>query len=339
MNIKTIIIAIAVFFAMIGLSFLGGCGAAKSNQSQPTTAPGGIEQSIAGVIDAQATRSLWTATPPPPNPTPEPPSIGELAATAAVQQMYYLATQQSIAFAQSQMQATTDARATQAQAAQNAAATATQGAWNAEYWSATQTAAAQQTAYAMPPTQTAYAQTQAFIPAQDEYNRIQLHAQETVIVGQAISVSVEANNAMWKSIWNVVLPSSAIAIALVIIGYYVYKAVKFHQLTPGTWSIEGQKGVKQVVQPSRMLSPVLTLDPATASAKPGGMVSEATQERVTERAQKVEALAAVPPPNPAQSFNLLNRLFSGGRAPVNINIVTPETVPLDDYEAGLNDID
>jgi len=334
MNIKTIIIAIAVFFAMIGLSFLGGCGAAKSNQSQPTTAPGGIEQSIAGVIDAQATRSLWTATPPPPNPTPEPPSIGELAATAAVQQMYYLATQQSIAFAQSQMQATTDARATQAQAAQNAAATATQGAWNAEYWSATQTAAAQQTAYAMPPTQTAYAQTQAFIPAQDEYNRVQLHAQETVIVGQAISASVTASNAMWKSIWNVVLPSAAIAAALVIIGYFVKKESRFHKLGDGSATAVDTKGGQKIVKPDVQGAPVLDLDD---DSKLKGIAQD--QEKLNERDQKVKALAAVPPPNPAQSFNLLNRLFGGGRAPVNINIVTPETVPVDDYEAGLNDVD
>lgn len=324
-----LIIVVLVLFAF-------ACNASATVTRTPT--PGSISDSIAGVIDSYGERMLYTSTPPPANPTPEPPSAGDIAATVAWAGISAGMTQQAASYQQHNAEMTQTAIALRAEATQNARATVTAEYWRALAHSDQQTAVAQQATLIYPATATSYSWTQTAIPLEATSNAARLYAEQTVVVGSAIQVSVDANNAAWKSVLQTAVPTAAISAALVIIGFYVYKMAHFKKLdNDGSWSVEGKKGVKQVLQLSRMFPPILTLDPQTASAKPGGMVSEATQEGVTQRAQKVEALAAVPPQNPGASFSLLNRLFGGGRPPININFIAPETAPLDDFEEGLDD--
>ena len=311
-----------LFSAFLLILTLSACSMPKDPSPTP---PGNIQGAVSDWVVAQITQQAQQAQYTPtmiPQPTLTPgPSIGDMAATAAWMEFQAGATRQAVDYAAQATRQAIDYAAQNADAtqtvqaqrrieAQNAAASQTAEYWKSVAWSATQTAAAMQTAEAQPATQTAYSWTQTAIPMYATANAGDISAQSTIVAGQAQQVDMAVRQQRWSGAGNTIVLWAVISAAMLVIIYYVWKALKSRKLTPDgkVWSIEDGKGNKHVVSSDLMGAPDLKI--GEHNSTPAGMVSVAFQEKVTERAQKVRAIEAAPAQNPRQAFNLVNGLMT-----------------------------
>jgi hypothetical protein len=327
-----------LFYGLIALVVISigitGCGkTSDAANATPTPNNNTIGSGISNILDAQATKALWT-------PTPENDTIIDAGATALWVEVHVGMTQQAAANALQFAGATQTAVALNQQATQRAADAATSEAWKQTYWNATQTMAPIQTATAYPPIATAYSQTQTAIPLYATDEAVRVYANQTVVVGAAYKVAVEAQRARWSGTANQFVFYGVILAILIFVGAYLKRNAPFKKLTPTVWSVKNEKTKQEhVVDTTLLPAPITIVGPD--GAKPTGMINEENQAKVTEREQKIRAVRSLPPmtgQTPQRALGMTNALMGSGRSGVNINILTGgQTDPLlEDFEEQLN---
>jgi len=312
-NIGLALLALAVVIVMIILLI---------RQSDATFS---TKQNVGDVaveyLNGQMTQAAYTPT----IGTP-PLSAAEIAATAMVFDQHFQATQDAEnRLAEQHAQETAQTRA---DAEESAQATST-AEWAAIFWSATSTAAYEQTQTAIPPTQTAAVKTETAYPLVATTDAQRLIAQQQLIQAQTDNLSRKVAQEKWTSpLWNILSPI-IVGVGLFLVWLYIKEMKRIRKLTPDgeVNAIEDEKGHFHVTNAKNMTGPSLKIHSTGVKAEG----ETPYQEKITTQAQKVQAVAAAAQAQyPQQAFNVATDIMTGQELRYDISAgsgdgIDPET--------------
>lgn len=286
-----------IFFALVLLSLLTGCGSASDASVTPTQEPDSPVDIAATMMQVQVAAEAtkmdvgirMTATAQQMGVTS---TAYAVATQAAVTQQYrqdMIATQQRLDAEATQQQARLDLQATQEQqrldmqATQQAEATAT------SFW-VTQTA--------LPP-----AMTLTMIANQQD---IALRDNQIELSNLEVQQQREKNTPEW------VIPMVVGVILAAVLGLYVVRYSRVREVKNGDGDTEvlildGDK----ILRPRLMPGPIVELKPEEITMPL--LTSPQEQARVTERAQAVDAIKAMPPSTSPNAAGAFNKYFGPGQ--------------------------